>query len=437
MEKYVVYEEDFYKGYSRSELRIFRKHLDKMQEFLDKEDLESALNCIMDSPYITMPEFTFYRINLLIRLERIKEALDVANDEQFKTFRPIQAQREGIAAYLERIKQEEHMRLEQERLKQEQERKQKEELEHHRHIREEEKQIKSEKKASDSEDVLTKKQKRRIVILFTKIYIGDINFDDIKNAEIDEYSKILLSACYYDKFNHATGAKYLKSVRNNYDGEKRKTLNKLMVRLEDKKNRFFDISSYASLLGTNIDIAYARKLQEDMEAAKMLEEERNNELNRRIEEEIRLRREEQEQELLRKKSQEFENQIYNNNNSRPIQSNETECEVQESSDEVTSNSEMKIVNSVPIVGKKKSKKTIREVFSIEAEVISAYFYDLVNNNQGKEYVRQYNNFESLIDNRVDKAQALKEFERIVQTLAKNADVKVKYEAKKFLDLKKR
>lgn len=447
MEKYVVYEEDFYQGYSESELRIFRKYLDNMQEFLDKEDLEGALNCIMESPYITMSEFAFYRINLLIRLNRIDEALDIANDEQFKTFRPIQAQREGIVAYLERlkqeeqirleqerIKQEEQMRLEQERLKQEQENKQKEELEYHRRMREKEKQLKSEKKVTESENVPAKKQKRRIVILFTKIYVGSITLEEIKDAEIDEYSKILLSACYYDKFNHAAGAKYLKNVRNNYDGEKRKTLNKLMVRLEDKRNRFFDMGSYASLLETNVDTLYARKLQEDIEAAKLLEEERNNELNRRIEEEARLRREEQEQEHLRKETQERENQIYNN---EPIQLNETECEVQEPSDEVTSNSEIKIVSSGPIGGKKKSKKTIREVFPIEAEAISAYFYDLVNNNPGKEYIKQYNNFETLIDNRADKTQALKEFERIVQTMAKKKNVKIEYEAKKFLDLKKR
>lgn len=466
MEKFVVYEEDFYQSYSKFELWKFRKRLDKMQKLLDKEDLEGALNCVMERPYINVKEFAFYRINLLIRLNRIDEALDIANDEQFKTFRPIQTQREGIINYLEKIKQEEqkrleeeklkqeeHKRLEEERLKQEEEKKRKEELELHRRMREEDR-IKRERSAIEPESYQPKDKKRDVIILLTKIYVGVITLEEIKNAEIDEYTKVILSACYYDKFNHAAGTKYLKSVRNNYDGEERKTLNKLIARLEDKRNRFFDMGIYSSLLGVYVDNSYAIRLQEGVDAEKQLENNKKNAFNRQIEEEARIRREK-----LHKEKSELKagiNQTNDTNNNvvvgkntvpgyvteQPKELTEESLETQEeynmsSTIESSSKPESDIITTTltSVGSKKKINKTIREIFPTEAEAISTYFYDLAD--KSKEYVKKYNDFEKLIDTKVDKAQALKEFEKIVQTLAKNRDVRVEYEAKKFLDLKKR
>lgn len=105
MKVYDVDKKEFYKGYTLKYLLFFRKRLDLIERELNAGKLEQALILTMDKPYVDYPEFNFYRINILIRLGHLDLALDVASNEKFADFEPIQQQKKGLEEEL-RIRKE-------------------------------------------------------------------------------------------------------------------------------------------------------------------------------------------------------------------------------------------------------------------------------------------------------------------------------------------
>lgn len=123
MKIYEVNKEDFYKGYSLKELVFYRKRLNLIEKELNACNLEAALNLMMDKPYVDLPEFNFYRINILIRLGNPDLALDIAEDTKFKDFNPIQIQRDALLELKrKREAEEEEKKIIEDKKKQEQER---------------------------------------------------------------------------------------------------------------------------------------------------------------------------------------------------------------------------------------------------------------------------------------------------------------------------
>lgn len=91
-------------------------------------------------------------------------------------------------------------------------------------------------------------------IILTRIYVDNITSDEIKNSNLDFYPLSILLLAYYDKHNRKKGIELVKKIKKNNISEKyRKVYNSIEQRLLSNKNNYFDITVYTRLLDRHID----------------------------------------------------------------------------------------------------------------------------------------------------------------------------------------
>ena len=265
MKVYEVDNKEFYKGYTLKNLLFFRKRLDLVEKELNAGNLEQALVLVMDSPYIEYPEFNFYRINILIRLGHLDLALDVASDSKFKDFKPIQIQKEGLESVIrfmdeqEKINRQEENKIEDNSIKQDID------------------------KASVVENIyaldeVSVDSLALKIELMTKLYVGILSLEEIENANLSQFDRILFKICYYDKYNHAVGLSYIKSIKDKITTDsERKTINNLRSRLESKRNNYFNIAVYRDYL-CGVDFEYALELKQQIKEEEEIKKQQENKI---------------------------------------------------------------------------------------------------------------------------------------------------------------
>ena len=435
MKIYEVDKREFFKGYSLKELIIFRKRLNLIEGELKASNLEKALSLTMDKPYIDTPEFNFYRINILIRLGHPELALDVAGNEIFKDFKPIQVQKDGlIDAINARKEQEEESKIieeQQERIILDEDSKQEQEGLGQQIVTDV--QIESNAKVNPSNNdsrhsnVLPEKR-----ILLTKLYVGILTIDDIEASNLKVTDKAILTICYYDKYNHKKGLEYIKSIRKIItDVKNRKILNNLQARLESRRNNFFDINYYKDYLG-QISFDYVAKLEMEIEEQLRLEEEKQKKEKEEQAkaEEARMKLEEDHIETISPVVEEI-----------PIikECSEPVEEASEDSVQVLCNPEEKRVIKAKKRKKVKDKDDIteptiirvRDAFPDEAVIIGAYVYAEANRLKTVDSVKALDIFEDIINKDINAKYALSTFENIVYKFSKDKQIGVTYHEEKF------
>ena len=92
--------------------------------------------------------------------------------------------------------------------------------------------------------------------ILTRIYLGQIKIDQIKDSCVEEWNKELLTIAYYEKNNQKTGISYIKELKKKYKGdyEKTKKLNILFSKFSSSnKTKVFHAGLYEKYLGVRID----------------------------------------------------------------------------------------------------------------------------------------------------------------------------------------
>ncbi len=450
MKIYEVDKKEFFKEYSLKDLIIFRKRLNLIEGELKADNLEMALSLTMDKPYIDTPEFNFYRINILIRLGHPELALDVAENEKFKDFKPIQVQKDGlIEAINARREQEEDSKIIEE--------KQQEQLIFNEEIKQEQEKLKNEikqeqesleqlgvtnvQKESDAKvntsnndlgrsNVLSDKR-----MLITKLYVGILTLDEIEASNLKAIDKAILTICYYDKYNHKKGLEYIKSIKKIITDEKnRKILNNLQTRLESRRNNFFDVNYYRNYLG-NISFDYAAKLERKIEEKLRIEEEkqRKEEEEQAKAEEARMKLKEEHIKVLSPVEEEIQ------------QTSEYQEPVEETSEESVQvlcyPEEKRVIKSKKRKKDKKVRNTIettephiirvRDAFPDETVIIGAYVYAEANRLKTVDSIKALDIFEDIINKDINTKYALSTFENIVYKFSKDKRIGVTYHGKRF------
>lgn len=412
MKVYEVDKKEFYKGYTLKYLLFFRKRLNLIERELKAGNLEQALVLTMDKPYVGYPEFNFYRINILIRLGHIDLALDVASDEKFKDFEPIQIQKAGLEEAI-RIKNEEEERKRQKEAIIKQDNKQDNTNDNH---------------VTKGDNLITRKE------LMTKLYVGVLTIEEIESANLPYFDKILFTICYYDKYNHADGLRYIKSIKDTItvDREK-KAINNLRSRLENKRNNFFDIAFYNNYLcGVDFEYAFILERQKKEQERKLaLETERQYETPATVEQEMIegthvLQSEEREVEPV---------QLEEEREAESVQSENEQKEVTP----VSETQELKEIEVVRVKKNKKQKKPkadktivkIKDVFADEVEAIGSYVYVQANNLMSASSMKAFDIFENIVNQDINNKSALERFEVLVIKFSGDKRIGVSYNEEKF------
>lgn len=403
MKVYEVDKKEFFKGYTLKYLLFFRKQLDLIVNELNAGNLEQALILTMDRPYIDYPEFNFYRINILIRLGQLDLALNIAEEKKFENFEPIQKQKMGLLEAIKIISEQE-----------------------------EKKKLENLVKIGQDDSVSQESQKLK-KMLITRLYVGVLTLEEIDNADLSNFDKILLKICYYDKYNHANGLRYIKSVKSSITDDKmRKTINNFRTRLESKRNYFFDIDIYKKYI-SGIDFNYAQNLQREIQEKTQLElerkrilEEKNSERTTRSDSPVTVPKKEniQSEKVLVSNTREVEK----------VKEAEEEKEIPTPPIINTKQSNEEKVSKV-----KKKKKDIEEsmvikikdAFANEVEIMAKYLYVEVNNLGTPAAMKAFDIFDSIINQDVNNISALEKFERLVLKFSQDKTIGLSYNAERF------
>jgi hypothetical protein len=329
----------FFKNYSLADIVKYKLQLRKIKNELDKKNLIEAYNLIIERPFIFVPEFNFYRINILIRLGNVGLAAKVAMNPKFDNFEPIVLLRDDLnkAAKVMDLEDEKFYIYEMPKVKNEEpvsmidminsieceddteysfeededmgsineidnDDAHNEVIEDSSVIQEAEviedspvdqinEEVKNdinqvsinneEKVVEDTPRKSYKDIKRRrnsdATILLTKIYAGCIDLREIEEAYLNNTKRIFLTICYYDKYNRKLGLKYIKSIKNQItDPREKKILNVIKSNMEATRHVFFDIKLYSGVLGT-IDTYYAIELLDEVKKKQMKEQKEHEE----------------------------------------------------------------------------------------------------------------------------------------------------------------
>ena len=173
-----------------------------------KEALEYANNHVSEDI-----KYIHRRLKLLVALERKDEVIELANDPRYKTDDVVRKIKE---AYLG-------------------------------------KSMKNSKACDE------------ITILLTRIYVGNITVEDIKNSDIDTYKQSLLLLAYYEKNNRNGAIGLLKKIKKTISQKEYKEKYSIIEeRLLSKKSKHFDIDFYMKLLDRFIDFDLASKYEKEI-----------------------------------------------------------------------------------------------------------------------------------------------------------------------------
>lgn len=395
MKVYDVDKKEFFKGYTLKHLLFFRKQLDLIERELNAGNLEQALALTMQKPYIDYPEFNFYRINILIRLGHLDIALSIAEDKRFESFEPIQKQKIGLLESIKIInEQEEKKKLE-------------------------------EQGKIDQDNSISKESQKLKKMLITRLYVGVLTLEEIDNADLSNFDKILLKICYYDKYNHANGLRYIKSIQISINDDKmRKIINSLRSRLESKNNYFFDIDIYKKYI-SSVDFNYAQNLKREIQGKTQLELERKS----IIENEVAVR-------VPKKESIQYEKAVVSE--SPVINDNK---EVEENVNKIPTSTIINIQKDgevkVSKVKKKKQKTEdkslvrIKDAFKTEVEIMGGYLYVQANNLGTRDAIKALDIFDNIINQDVNNKIALERFERLVLKFSQNKTIGLSYNMERF------
>ncbi|MBO5475108.1 MAG: hypothetical protein J5982_01220 [Bacilli bacterium] len=403
MKVYEVDKKEFFKGYTLKYLLFFRKQLDLIVNELNAGNLEQALILTMDRPYIDYPEFNFYRINILIRLGQLDLALSIAEEKKFENFEPIQKQKMGLLEAIKIINEQE-----------------------------EKKKLENQVKIGQDDSVSQESQKLK-KMLITRLYVGVLTLEEIDNADLSNFDKILLKICYYDKYNHANGLRYIKSIKSSITDDKmRKTINNFRTRLESKRNYFFDIDIYKKYI-SGIDFNYAQNLQREIQEKTQLELERKRILEEKNSE--RTTRSDSPVTVTKKENIQSEKVLVSNTREvEKVKEAEEEKEIPTPPIINTKQSNEEKVSKV-----KKKKKDIEEsmvikikdAFANEVEIMAKYLYVEVNNLGTPAAMKAFDIFDSIINQDVNNISALEKFERLVLKFSQDKTIGLSYNAERF------
>lgn len=413
MKVYDVDKKEFYKGYTLKYLLFFRKRLDLIERELNAGKLEQALILTMDKPYVDYPEFNFYRINILIRLGHLDLALDVASNEKFADFKPIQQQKKGL---------EEELRIRKEK---------------------EEKKALEEQAKINQTNAISNKTKQIKKALITKLYVGVLTLEEIDSSDLSDFDKVLMTICYYDKYNHANGLRYIKSIKDLFNADQeRRIINNLRNRLENKRNNFFDIAVYRNYI-CSVDFNYASNLQRKIDEEKQLELERKREEERRVREEIAK----YDAPIIVPENIAIQHEV-----ATPLQI-DTKEEIKEVVEEIKEIPIEPIIKKqdpeeirVTKVKKKKKKEKevkqndlrldnsivrIKDAFPSEVEIMGGCIYVEANNSGTAAAMKAFDIFESIVEQDVNNKDALEKFERLVLKFSRDKSIGLSYNEERF------
>ena len=96
-------------------------------------------------------------------------------------------------------------------------------------------------------------EKNVLSILLTKLYVDNITKEEIDEAVISDFLKVIFKIAYYEKYNRKYGEKYLKENIKKYKLEEKidkvKTLNRILAHYNNKHGISFDMGFYQEIIG--------------------------------------------------------------------------------------------------------------------------------------------------------------------------------------------
>ena len=98
--------------------------------------------------------------------------------------------------------------------------------------------------------------------LLTRIYCDDISLEELELLSIDAWEHLILLIAYHEKHNSSSALRLVKEHISQYknDNEKRKIMNRLKERLSSKKIKIFDVNFYCTILHSHIDFDLAETI---------------------------------------------------------------------------------------------------------------------------------------------------------------------------------
>lgn len=230
--------------------------------------------------------------------------------------------------------------------------------------------------------------KKRLDLFLTQIYYDDIDIEQIKELNIDNCEKIILQIAYYEKHNKALGIRFVKSVKQNFEWteEQRKIINRLSERLLIKKTIIFDIQLYCEILKCSIDFNY--KVSSEKNEEKLLFNEHSKP---KVESPTLVEKKIPKKEPRKMVGQEGKrlNRYTNNQNHSTVVSN--------------------VIQEV----------LLKDIFAREIFEIQKYIYLQMNGGtKSKNAIQAWDNFENLINKKVDDQNAYDRLLHIIDTSIK-------------------
>ena len=242
-------------------------------------------------------------------------------------------------------------------------------------------------------------------ILLTKLAYGELEIDEIKNAQIDDFKKNILLIAYYEKHNKKQGVEFIKSLKKSETDLKRlKCYNLLFERVSTTKKRLFDVYTYSTILETSIDFDLKIELlKEEKEVTPIVI------INREVPE---VKKEEvyEEQVIQEKKYDKKEVKKEKNKHICDITVPKTNNNVYKENNE---------------------NIRIKNLFAREVLEISKLLYIQMNNtSESRAAAKAWDTFEVLIEKPISDKDALKRMLALVKKLSTNLDLEV--DEKKYI-----
>ena len=232
-------------------------------------------------------------------------------------------------------------------------------------------------------------------ILLTKIAYGNISLDEITNADIDEFNKVILTVAYYEKNNKKNGIAYIKNLKKTEEDPKRiKVLNKLLERLVITRPMIFDTTAYSTFTGKDINLNLKQKLTKEQEEPRKV-------ITKKV---VPLQVKRESNKNLDKILDNIEKSI-RNNVSKPIK--------------VEQRKENKPIVVVPVKKEVKPEVInynilIKDLFSREVTEISKSIYvQMIKPSRYKDAAKAWDNFEVLVEKPIGDKEALRRFVSII------------------------
>ena len=260
-------------------------------------------------------------------------------------------------------------------------------------------------------------------ILLTRVYCGDISIDELEKQNIDEWSKIVLLAAYYEKNNKKMGIKKLKGYKQNLESYYVKQINLILERLISNKITVFDITFYGRFIKCHIDEDLVQEIfsKQEEQRKKELEEQQKNVSN------------------VVKPINKPVKKVNQLPTVRTVQQSKNSSQVSKTKPVVETKKEDVIKKEKKVI-LQKSKETyknvpqllIKDLFKEEVLEVQLYLYVQMNRSKRQmDAVKAWDNFEEMIIKPVSDKEALNKMVNFLKRIEPSTDVSITVDEKKY------